>query len=123
LDPRFWQRVHIRGRPRERDRAIAEGAPLAFVAIYVRWTVLMLPGVVPTLAGGALFGIVAGSLLASIGAVAGATLAFFIVSLVALALLTLIVGTLSRRRNRRSQGRRAACASRRPGPSSGARLR
>jgi uncharacterized membrane protein YdjX (TVP38/TMEM64 family) len=53
-------------------------APFAFVAIYVGWTVLLLPGVVPTLAGGALFGIVAGSLLTSIGAVAGATLAFFI---------------------------------------------
>lgn len=53
-------------------------APVAFVAIYICWTVALLPGVVPTLAGGALFGVVAGSLLALTGAVAGATLAFMI---------------------------------------------
>jgi uncharacterized membrane protein YdjX (TVP38/TMEM64 family) len=53
-------------------------APLVFVAIYIAWTVLLFPGVVPTLAGGALFGIVAGSVLALIGAVVGATLAFSI---------------------------------------------
>lgn len=53
-------------------------APAAFVAIYIGWTMLLLPGVVPTLAGGALFGVVAGSLLSLVGAVAGATLAFAI---------------------------------------------
>jgi uncharacterized membrane protein YdjX (TVP38/TMEM64 family) len=53
-------------------------APLAFVAIYIAWTVLLFPGVVPTLAGGALFGIVAGSVLTLVGAVVGATLAFSI---------------------------------------------
>lgn len=52
--------------------------PLAFVAIYIGWTVLLLPGVVPTLAGGALFGLVVGSALTLIGAVIGATLAFMI---------------------------------------------
>jgi uncharacterized membrane protein YdjX (TVP38/TMEM64 family) len=53
-------------------------APAVFVAIYICWTVLLLPGVVPTLAGGALFGVLAGSVLALAGAVAGATLAFLI---------------------------------------------
>ena len=51
-------------------------APACFVAIYVGWTVLLFPGVVPTLAGGALFGVVAGSLLTLLGAVIGATVAF-----------------------------------------------
>jgi uncharacterized membrane protein YdjX (TVP38/TMEM64 family) len=63
-------------------RRAAHGAgwlgPLAFVAIYIGWTVLLLPGVVPTLAGGALFGLVVGSVLTLIGAVIGATLAFMI---------------------------------------------
>lgn len=53
-------------------------APAVFVTIYICWTVLLLPGVVPTLAGGALFGVIAGSLLALVGAVAGATIAFLI---------------------------------------------
>lgn len=53
-------------------------APLAFVAIYIGWTVLLLPAVVPTLAGGALFGLVAGSVLTLLGAVIGATVAFLI---------------------------------------------
>ena len=52
--------------------------PAAFVSIYVAWTVVLLPGVVPTLAGGALFGVLAGSLLSLTGAVIGATLAFMI---------------------------------------------
>jgi uncharacterized membrane protein YdjX (TVP38/TMEM64 family) len=51
-------------------------APAGFVAIYIGWTVLLLPGVVPTLAGGALFGVLAGSLLTLVGAVIGATVAF-----------------------------------------------
>jgi len=45
-----------------------------FVAIYIAWTVLLLPGGVPTLAGGALFGVLGGSLLTLTGAVAGASL-------------------------------------------------
>jgi len=65
----------------ELRRAVREAgwlAPAAFVAIYIAWTVLLLPGVVPTLAGGALFGVLGGSLLTLTGAVAGATLAFVI---------------------------------------------
>jgi uncharacterized membrane protein YdjX (TVP38/TMEM64 family) len=53
-------------------------APLAFVAAYIVWTVLLFPGVVPTLVGGAVFGFALGSLLALTGAIAGATAAFFV---------------------------------------------
>ncbi len=53
-------------------------APAVFVGIYIVWTVVLLPAVVPTLAGGALFGIAIGSLLTLIGAVTGATIAFLI---------------------------------------------
>lgn len=51
-------------------------APVVFVSIYAAWTVLLLPGFVPTFVGGALFGVLEGSALSVVGAVAGATLAF-----------------------------------------------
>ncbi len=51
-------------------------APLAFVALYALGTVLFLPGSVLTLAGGALFGPVWGTLYNLTGATLGATLAF-----------------------------------------------
>ncbi len=50
--------------------------PLAFVALYALGTVLFLPGLALTLAGGALFGPVIGTLLNLSGATIGATLAF-----------------------------------------------
>jgi uncharacterized membrane protein YdjX (TVP38/TMEM64 family)/rhodanese-related sulfurtransferase len=53
-------------------------APLAFIAFYAVATVLFLPGLVLTLAAGALFGAVAGALYSLIGATLGATLAFVI---------------------------------------------
>ncbi|BAU49276.1 sulfurtransferase [Sulfurifustis variabilis] len=53
-------------------------APFAFVAFYVLATVLFLPGSVLTLAGGALFGPVAGTAYSLIGATIGATAAFLI---------------------------------------------
>ncbi len=53
-------------------------APVAFVMIYVGLTVLLFPAVVATLAGGALFGVVAGSLITLVAAVLGATIAFAI---------------------------------------------
>ncbi len=52
--------------------------PLVFVGIYCFAPALFLPGSVLTLAGGALFGPVAGALLSLIGATVGATIAFFI---------------------------------------------
>lgn len=58
-------------------------APFAFVAFYVLATVLFLPGSVLTLAGGALFGPVAGTAYSLIGATIGATAAFLIARYVA----------------------------------------
>jgi uncharacterized membrane protein YdjX (TVP38/TMEM64 family)/rhodanese-related sulfurtransferase len=53
-------------------------APLAFIALYTVATVLFLPGSVLTLAAGALFGPVLGTLYSLIGATLGATLAFLV---------------------------------------------
>ena len=54
------------------------GAPLVFMAIYALATVLFLPGSVLTLAGGALFGPVWGTLWNLTGATIGAALSFLI---------------------------------------------
>ncbi len=51
-------------------------APLAFVGLYALAALLFLPGSVLTLAGGALFGPVAGTLWSLLGATIGATLSF-----------------------------------------------
>ncbi len=51
-------------------------APLAFMAIYATATVAFVPGSVLTLAGGALFGPLAGTFYSLTGATIGATLAF-----------------------------------------------
>ncbi len=53
-------------------------APLAFIAFYAAATVLFLPGAVLTLAAGALFGPVLGTLYSLVGATLGATLAFLV---------------------------------------------
>lgn len=53
-------------------------APVVFVLIYSVGTVFFFPGSVLTLAGGALFGPVAGTLLNLTGATIGATLAFLV---------------------------------------------
>lgn len=52
--------------------------PLLFMAIYALATVLFLPGSILTLAGGALFGPVAGTFYNLTGATMGATLAFLV---------------------------------------------
>src|SRR5712691_7111813 len=52
--------------------------PLIFVGIYSLAPVLCVPGAVLTLAGGALFGPLAGALLSLVGATAGATVAFLL---------------------------------------------
>lgn len=59
------------------DEAGAAG-PLLFILIYAVGTVMFLPGSVLTLAGGALFGPVLGTLYNLIGATIGATLAFLV---------------------------------------------
>lgn len=51
---------------------------LLFVAIYIVGTVCFVPGAPMTLAGGALFGVVLGTALVSVGATIGSTLAFLI---------------------------------------------
>lgn len=53
-------------------------APVIFIAIYVLATILFLPGLIVTLAGGLLFGVVQGALYNITGAVLGATIAFYI---------------------------------------------
>nr|AAD55929.1 hypothetical transmembrane protein [uncultured bacterium AH1] len=53
-------------------------APIAFVAAYIAVVVLMLPAFLLIMAGGAVFGVVEGSLLALLGAVLGGTAAFLI---------------------------------------------
>lgn len=52
--------------------------PFAFVALYTVGAMIFLPGSVLTLAGGMLFGPVAGSVYSLVGAVLGATLSFLI---------------------------------------------
>lgn len=63
--------------------ALGVWAPAAFVAIYIVGTPLFLPGAVLTLAGGALFGPVWGTLYSLVGATAGASVSFLIARYVA----------------------------------------
>src|SRR3990172_13085141 len=60
----------------QRMQEAGPAAPFIFMAIYALGSVLFLPGSVLTLAGGALFGPVLGTLYNLTGATAGATLAF-----------------------------------------------
>ena len=53
-------------------------APIAFFIAYVLAVVLMMPAFLLTMAGGAVFGVVTGSLLVMAGALTGGTLAFLI---------------------------------------------
>jgi uncharacterized membrane protein YdjX (TVP38/TMEM64 family)/rhodanese-related sulfurtransferase len=59
-------------------RDAGAAAPLLFILVYALAAILFLPGTVLTLAGGALFGPVLGTLYNLIGATLGATLAFLI---------------------------------------------
>jgi len=52
-------------------------APIVFILVYALGTVLFLPGIILTLAGGFLFGPVLGTIYNLTGAVLGATLAFW----------------------------------------------
>lgn len=49
-----------------------------FIALYATTTVLLVPGTIPTLAAGAIFGIAQGTVYVSLGSTLGATLAFFV---------------------------------------------
>ncbi len=57
--------------------------PVVLAAIYVVATVLFVPGTILTLAAGALFGLVVGTLTVSVGSTVGAALAFLIARYVA----------------------------------------
>ncbi|MEO5824638.1 MAG: TVP38/TMEM64 family protein [Gemmatimonadales bacterium] len=57
--------------------------PLVFVMAYVAAAILMVPGSLLTLAAGAVFGVVAGSIYVFVGAVLGATAAFLVARYVA----------------------------------------
>ena len=50
--------------------------PVFFIVLYILATVLFLPGLIPTMAAGVLFGVIQGTLLVSISSISGATLAF-----------------------------------------------
>jgi pyruvate/2-oxoglutarate dehydrogenase complex dihydrolipoamide dehydrogenase (E3) component/uncharacterized membrane protein YdjX (TVP38/TMEM64 family) len=67
------------------DALVAEhpvGAPFAFFALYVAMAALSIPGAtVLTLVGGALFGVVLGTVLVSFASAVGATLAFLVARL------------------------------------------
>ncbi len=52
--------------------------PLIFIALYIVVCVLLLPGSIPTLGAGVVFGVVKGSVVVSIGSTLGATCAFLI---------------------------------------------
>jgi len=52
--------------------------PIFFIVLYILATVLFLPGLIPTMAAGVLFGVLQGTLLVSISSISGATLAFLI---------------------------------------------
>ncbi|HEY0768059.1 MAG TPA: TVP38/TMEM64 family protein [Steroidobacteraceae bacterium] len=55
-----------------------ESSWLAFIALYVLATVCLIPGLILTVAGGAIFGLARGVALVSAASVLGATAAFFI---------------------------------------------
>ncbi len=50
----------------------------AFIGLYAACTVLLIPGTIPTLAAGAIFGLGQGIIYVSLGSTIGATLAFFV---------------------------------------------
>ena len=62
----------------ERIEALGAWGPLVFIVGYAVATVAFIPGSILTLAGGALFGVVNGTLYVFIGATIGETMAFLI---------------------------------------------
>jgi uncharacterized membrane protein YdjX (TVP38/TMEM64 family) len=73
LPVREWLRVAL-----EWTAANREIAAFAFVALYVVAAVALLPGLILTIAAGAIFGLAAGVALVSLSSVLGATAAFFV---------------------------------------------
>ena len=52
--------------------------PVFFILLYIFATVLFIPGLIPTMAAGVLFGVPQGTVLVSISSISGATMAFLI---------------------------------------------
>ncbi|MDF1700459.1 MAG: TVP38/TMEM64 family protein [Planctomycetota bacterium] len=52
--------------------------PVAFVGVYILATILMVPGAIPTIMAGGLFGAACGTVYASLGSTIGAALSFLI---------------------------------------------
>jgi uncharacterized membrane protein YdjX (TVP38/TMEM64 family) len=73
LPVREWLRVAL-----EWTAANREIAAFAFVALYVVAAVALLPGLILTIAAGAIFGLAAGVALVSLSSVLGATAAFIV---------------------------------------------
>jgi uncharacterized membrane protein YdjX (TVP38/TMEM64 family) len=63
---------------RERVASLGLWGPVAFGALYIAATVLLLPGAILTLGAGALFGPILGTATVSVASVSGAALAFLI---------------------------------------------
>src|SRR3972149_2285317 len=59
-------------------RGLGRWGPVVFLGIYTVAPALLFPGSVLTVAAGAMFGAVAGTLLSLVGATAGATVAFLL---------------------------------------------
>ena len=57
---------------------LGPAAPLVFAAVYIAATVLLVPGSLLTLAGGALFGVLRGTVIVLVSATLGASAAFLI---------------------------------------------
>ena len=53
-------------------------APLIFIGLYILVCIFLLPGTIPTLGAGVLFGVIKGSVAVSVGSTLGATCAFLI---------------------------------------------
>ncbi|MFO8065405.1 MAG: TVP38/TMEM64 family protein [Spirochaetota bacterium] len=60
-----------------RDMHLVTGA-LVFMVLYTVTTVFLVPGSIPTLAAGAIFGVIQGTAFVSLGSTVGATVAFFV---------------------------------------------
>jgi uncharacterized membrane protein YdjX (TVP38/TMEM64 family) len=58
--------------------SIGAVGPIVFIGLYIVLTVLFVPGSIPTLGAGAVFGVVWGTIYVSIGSVLGATAAFLV---------------------------------------------
>jgi len=75
----YWQRSHLRIELLvEQIRALGPWGPAAYIILYLIAPPLFIPGSVITLAGGALFGPLWGTLYTIFGATGGASLAFLI---------------------------------------------